>query len=389
MSNNLKVLHLTRKPFQFSLGTSFIYLQIKNHINFNPFQGCCIDYPPQLDNASTLYSNGIEIFCKKFYDKIYFKLFKHISKKTAKNINEYINFNDISIIHFHYGSDATIYKNLIKILKVPFVVSFYGYDYTSFPKLYLGLGKILLNHIVFKYSNYILAMSPDMKNELIKLGCNENKILVHYFGNETNIFCNKNRIYNKTKKMKLLIVANLTEKKGHLFLLKALVKLKNINCEFYLTIVGEGILENKIKQFVSENNLSENVEYKKNIPYGTQEMINEYLNADIYVQPSITSKNNDKEGIPGAMIEAMASGLPIVSTYHAGIPYIIKDNETGLLVNEWDINHLCDNIFNLITNSKLRERLGMAGQEYVLNELDINIKIKELENIYSLVINHN
>jgi colanic acid/amylovoran biosynthesis glycosyltransferase len=182
-------------------------------------------------------------------------------------------------------------------------------------------------------------------------------------------------------------MASFVRQKGHMFLLKSLIKLKSYDCNYKLTIVGEGVLEKEIKDFVVENSLSANVEFKKNIPYGTPEMVNEYYSADIYLQPSVTTSKNEKEGIPGALIEAMASGLPVISTYHAGIPFIVKDNETGLLVNEWDIEGLSNCILKLVSDSELRKRLGKSAQEFVLKELDCNNKAKELEDIY-LSANH-
>lgn len=382
MSAKFNVLHLTRKSDQLTKKTPFIYLQIKKHIDFEPFQASGIGNKDSLIDIQNLYKNQSEIFCKTFYEKLYFLLFKHLSNYTAVRICDYIKANNISIVHFHYGSDTTIFVNIFKRIKIPVIVSFYGYDCTSFPKWYYGFGNFLLKQIVFRYSDKILAMSPDMKNELVKLGCNESKVVVHYFGTDIKKFVYKNRIYAHPNKLRLLIMASLVAQKGHIFLLNALSELKSSNLDYTLTIVGEGILEHKIKQYVIDNNLEEFVEFKKNITYGSPQMINEYLNADIYLQPSVTTAKNEKEGIPGALIEAMATGLPVISTYHAGIPYIVQDGETGLLVKEWDINQLVECILKLISDSKLREKLGQAAQIFVVNELNINKKEIELENIY-------
>ena len=78
----------------------------------------------------------------------------------------------------------------------------------------------------------------------------------------------------------------------------------------------------------------------------------------------------------------MATGLPVIATYHSGIPYVVKDNETGLLVHEWDIDSLCDCILKLISSSELRIKLGSSAQQFVLKELSSSIKAKELEEIY-------
>jgi colanic acid/amylovoran biosynthesis glycosyltransferase len=83
----------------------------------------------------------------------------------------------------------------------------------------------------------------------------------------------------------------------------------------------------------------------------------------------------------------MSSGLPIVSTYHAGIPYIIKNNETGLLVNEFDYEGLTAAILKIAGNIELQESLGKAGQKFALKELDLFEKEEELEKIYFEILN--
>lgn len=114
-----------------------------------------------------------------------------------------------------------------------------------------------------------------------------------------------------------------------------------------------------------------------------------YHNADIYLQPSVTA-NGEKEGIPGTLIEAMASGLRVISTFHAGIPYIIENEVNGLLVKENDINGIAVSILRLVNDEKLRENLGNNTTIKASKELDLVEKTKELENIYSsLLTNRN
>jgi len=129
------------------------------------------------------------------------------------------------------------------------------------------------------------------------------------------------------------------------------------------------------------------VSYKGKITYASQEHLKILNDADVFIHPSVTAGNGDKEGIPGAIVEAMSAGLPVISTYHAGIPYIIEHNKTGLLVKEWDIKALTEAIICLAERVELRKKLGLAAQKYALENLDLLQKEKELETIYNNLLN--
>ena len=105
-------------------------------------------------------------------------------------------------------------------------------------------------------------------------------------------------------------------------------------------------------------------------------------NADVFVHPSITTANGNKEGIPGAIMEAMSAGLPVIATVHAGIPYAVVNGKTGILVEERNIGQLTDAIVRLADNAELRREMGMAGREHVRRELALDKKEEELERLY-------
>jgi colanic acid/amylovoran biosynthesis glycosyltransferase len=156
-----------------------------------------------------------------------------------------------------------------------------------------------------------------------------------------------------------------------------------------LRIVGQGYLELDLKGYVDKNELHEHVDFIGSLKHLSREFLDEFNNADVFIHPSVISRTNEKEGIPGAIVEAMASGLPVLSTFHAGIPYVIRNGETGLLVNEWDTDRLAECIIKLAGNAKLREKIGLQAQRYAVENLDLKQKQIELENIYDLVIeNH-
>ena len=167
-----------------------------------------------------------------------------------------------------------------------------------------------------------------------------------------------------------------------MFLLKAFKQAHDINSNIRLDIVGDGRLRDAILEFIQGNDMGQYVDYHGPTTYASDQHIGFLRNADVFIHPSVTDTNGDKEGIPGAIVEAMAAGLPVISTYHAGIPHIIDHGVTGLLVNEWDIQRLVDAILQVAGDSYLRARVGKAGQTYAMKNLDLQENEKNLEQIY-------
>ncbi len=384
-----KVLHFVRKSSQ--LKASFINNQVNSHIDFEP----CVVFRKNVDKEN---DGGFADFDLNKYpyldlsenetleEKLRFKTNKTLSCRQIRLILSFIKKYNIDICHFHYGTDCGVFYPILKKMNVPSVVSFYGYDCSSFPSFMFGYGGRFLIHRVFKDAIAVLAMSPDMKNDLLKSGCPEEKIIVHYHGTDMKRFYHQHD-YTKKSLITILILASLVPQKGHLFLLKSIKKLvqKGI-VNFSLHIVGTGELEQELKSFVHKHKLDENVIFFGAIKYGSTEMLKEYHSADIFAHPSVIAPNGDKEGIPGTIAEAMSSGIPVISTYHAGVPYIIEDHKTGFLVNENNTSDLAYRIIDLISKIELREKIGRNGQKYALDNLDLSKKEMELEDIYSQLI---
>ncbi len=384
----MNVLHFIRKKSQ--LKASFIKNQITSHIEFSPsvvyrfdkYKGneggfAKLDYK-ELTEINLSKENGSK-------DKIYFKIFKKITSKQRETITRFITDNNINILHFHYGTDAGIYLPMLKKVNIPKVVSFYGYECSGFPKRFFGLGKSYLRNRTFKLADMIFAMSEDMRKDLLEIGCPDDKIRVHYYGTDTGKFVMEHD-YIQKQKVNFLIISGLTPQKGHIFLLKALHKAFQENQNIQLTIVGEGPVKDVICQTIEELSMGKYVDIKPFVIYASEEHMNYFSNADVFIHPSLTDVNGDKEGIPGALVEAMATGLPVISTNHAGIPYIIENEKNGLLADEWDIDGLAKSILRLAADVDLRKKIGKAGQDFATHHLELHEKEKELEEIYKSLI---
>ena len=381
------VLHFVRKDSQ--LKASFINNQISHHVDFNPFIVFREKRSIPFDGGFAAFNLNEFQFLDISYgesktEKLRYKTIKTISERQINQILNYIEQHKISICHFHYGTDCGAYAPLLKRLTIPSVVSFYGYDCSSFPNRFLGYGKVYLKNRVFNHITKVLAMSPDMKTDLITAGCPEEKIIVHYYGTDVNKFYSDNKQFTEKAKITILNLCSLVPQKGQLFLLKSIAEIVNQGVtSFRLKIVGTGELEKELKEFVNKHKLTEYVQFVGAITYGGTEMINEYHSADVFVHPSVIAPNGDKEGIPGTIVEAMSAAIPVITTYHAGIPFIIEHNVTGILVKEHDVKSLTEELITLIQNVETRRNIGLAGQQYALENLDLFKKEIELENIYT------
>ena len=290
----------------------------------------------------------------------------------------------VNIIHFHFAVDARLFLSVKRKSGLPAVVSCYGYDVSFFPGKYFGLGKYYLRPI-FSEMKFFIAMTSDMAKDLIAIGCPINKIKVHYYGIDIDRFSKIVREYRQTPPVKLLITASINRKKGHLYILEALNKVRQF-VPLQLRIVGDGPLKTEILRYVQSHSLQNVVTLLGHIPHDSPTLLEEYKNADIFLHPSITTPDGDKEGIPGTIVEAMASGLPVVSTFHAGIPDVIQDEVSGLLVEERDINGLALCIQRLAEDPKLRMRYGKNARNQAVKLYDMREKILDLENIYNQLL---
>ena len=287
------------------------------------------------------------------------------------------------IAHIHYGVEAILFAPVLRSLNIPALVSFYGHDCTAFPKRAFGLGAYLLRRNVFNNPavKVVTAMSPDMEKDLLALGCPAGKICVHYHGIDTGKF-NRPREYRDRGEVTFVMISMLDPKKGHDVLIRAFAEaLASTSVPIRLKIYGKGELESQLRSVIAATG-TDRIQFLGPLQFGSEEHIEALFSADVFIHPSRKPASGEKEGIPGAVAEAMAAGLPVITTRHAGIPYIIRNNETGLLVSENSVEELSRAIILLAQDASLRKKLGSAAREYALGTLDIMKKETELENLY-------
>jgi colanic acid/amylovoran biosynthesis glycosyltransferase len=288
---------------------------------------------------------------------------------------------DVRLLHYHFLTDARHLLGLERRLRVPSIVSCYGWDVSIAPRAGKGLGLHYLRP-VFKRADLILAMSADMRADLLALGCPADKIRVHYYGSDTRRFAFPQREYEHDGPINVLCCGRLIEAKGQHHVLEALRFVEARGApEFRVTIVGEGPLRARLEAMSSEYGWQDRVVFKGHVSYASDALVEHFRAADVFAHPSFTL-NGRKEGIPGTIVEAMACGLPVVATWHAGIPAVIGDGSDGLLVGERDVPALADALESLLSDAALRRRLGTAAAARAASELDLRAGARALERIY-------
>lgn len=286
----------------------------------------------------------------------------------------------ISLLHVHFGTRGVKSIGLKKKLNIPMICSFYGFDAFKITrkKKYQKAYKKL-----FQNTEKILVLGPYMKNEIIKLGCPENKIAVQHLGIDTNQIRFKKRILDQNNPIKFLLAARFVEKKGIDIAIKAFGLIKQ-NYNFKIEIIGDGDLRNSIVDLIKANNLEGNIVLHGFKPYDF--FIERAYECDIYVQASKTTPDNDKEGTPMSIVDAMATGMPVVATRHSDIPEIVIDGYNGFLAEENNVNDLAECFKRIISFEKFEE-LSINARKHVEEEFDVFVQTQKLEKLYVDVIN--
>ena len=288
------------------------------------------------------------------------------------------------IIQCHFGGNglkATFLRD-IGAIQGKLITTFHGFDLSRFIKT---LGDHIYDPL-FDKGDLFLPISKFWRRRLIELGCNPDKILVHPMGIDCSKFAFACRKPSFDDPIQILTIARLVEKKGVEYGVRAVAKLTKNNPNIQYKIIGDGDLREPLEKLIQELDVGETVKlmgWKQQ-----QEIIETLNNADILLAPSITNqKDGDQEGIPVVLMEAMAIGLPIISTQHSGIPELVQDGISGFLVPERDVEKLAEKLNYLLENPEICSQMGQAGRLYVTEHHDIHKLNDRLVEMYTKIRN--
>jgi colanic acid/amylovoran biosynthesis glycosyltransferase len=271
-------------------------------------------------------------------------------------------------IHAHYATYPALTAWIVhRLTGVTYSVTVHAHDiFITQAMLYTKLAS----------AEFVVAISE--YNRQLLLGVDPswgNKVHVVHCGVHLDAYASP-RPRHLQARVNIVCVGSLQEYKGHRVLLGAAAMLRSRGVDFDLRIVGDGPLRTKLETEIARLDLRGHVELLGPL---TESEVAQILGvADIYVQPSIVAASGLMEGIPVALMEAMASGVPVVATALSGVPELVEDDVTGLLAPAGDPHALADALERLTTEAALADRLARSGRIRVEQQFDVRRNVAEL-----------
>ncbi|MFP5108562.1 glycosyltransferase [Neobacillus sp. C211] len=389
------------------LSETFILSQIEQLI-YNDYKVRIIAYYPSGEKKQqpiidelNLLDHTVYVSGKMNLFKRLFRLYNYEDYMLLKKIKQYnLSYNNTSIkdnlrdlliaksiikngypqiLHCHFGPVAKKYLFIKAIYDIPLIVSFHGIDVlhelSKDPHTYKD---------VFAKADIITANSNYTANVLRKFGCPSGKLRLLPMGINPDDFHFKTREMPIDQKINITSVGRLVEKKGHEYAIRAMKLLVNKYPLMKYKIAGDGPLKNKLEGIIKELDLENNVLLLGNLD---QKEIGDLLDqTHIVLFPSVTARDGDEEGQGVVLLEAQASGIPIVSTFHDGIPESVVEDKTAYLVDERDEIGLSLAIEKMIVDSELWPKMGLHGRNYVKENFTIEFLAKNLIRIYEEIL---
>jgi len=213
----------------------------------------------------------------------------------------------------------------------------------------------------------------------------QKKIIVHHSAIDCKKFSFKPRTFREGGIINIVTVCRLTEKKGLTYSIRAVARLIRRYPSIRYDIVGFGSLEQELKQLIRRLGAQNHIRL---VGRASEDGVAAILdNAHIFLLASVTASNGDEEGIPNSLKEAMARGIPVISTFHSGIPELVDDGVSGFLVPQRNIMMLEKKIEYLIGNPSLWYQMGLAGYKRVKDGYDKEKVNDQLVSIFKKLIN--
>jgi glycosyltransferase involved in cell wall biosynthesis len=277
-------------------------------------------------------------------------------------------------LHCHFATHPALAGFIVhRLVRIPFSFTAHGSD--------LHRDQTMLRQKV-EEAAFVVAIS-EFNRRVILDHCgpiHAAKVLVIHCGVDVDRFRHARRDEGGDGPFRIACVGTLHAVKGQQFLIEAVSRLRNEGLNVELVLVGDGPDRAMLEQLVAASGNSGSVHFAG---YRTQPEVAEILGGvDVLAAPSIPTADGRREGIPVALMEGMAAGLPVVASALSGIPELVKHGHNGLLVDPGNADMLAGALRSLAIDPSLRTRLGFAARGTVEAEFDINTSAAQLTELF-------
>jgi len=290
-----------------------------------------------------------------------------------------------SLIHAHFGIEGVSALALAMRLEIPLVTTFHGFDATL--KMHAMLGSPawfrypLLRRTLARGGDLFLCASTFIRQKLLAKGFPESRTHTHYIG----VDCQAIRLREDFEERPVILhVARLVEVKGTRYLLRAFATLAQRYDDVQLLIIGDGPLRRPLQALAASAGIRDRVEFLGALRHA--EVLSWMRKAAMLVLPGIRTATGREEGLGMVLLEAAATGLPVIGSRVGGIPECILEGRTGFLVPERDEAALAERMGELLEDAVKRRQMGTEGRALVERRFDIHRQTEALENLYDSLL---
>jgi colanic acid/amylovoran biosynthesis glycosyltransferase len=280
----------------------------------------------------------------------------------------------IAHVHAHYATHPALAAWIInRITGIPYGFTVHAHDiFVDRSMLYR---KILDAKYIVAISEYNLKFLVEHYGEWVA----EKTYIIHC-GIYSDEYVSKPMPVERGERFELVSIGSLRSYKGFTFLLDACSLLKESGINFRCRIIGRGELRESLIAQILKLDIGDKVELVG--PKNQTEVAELLRTADCYVQPSVITSTGKMEGIPVSLMEAMASGVPVIASNISGIPELVRHEQTGLLVSPNDPVALCKAVLRIYNDPQTSHILAARGRDIVLREFEINGTVFNLSELF-------
>ena len=290
------------------------------------------------------------------------------------------------LVHAHFATDGLAALGLAERLGIPLVTTLHGYDVSRSLHRMLLSGRLSWMHYALRRraltarGDLFLAVSDALRTRAIAAGFPAERTRTHYVGVDPKRFSPG----SAPEPGLVLHVGRLVEKKGTGVLIEAFAAVRETTPDARLAIVGDGPLRAALERRSEALGQGAAVSFLGAL--APDDVLGWLRRAWVIAVPSVTAADGDAEGLPTALVEAAACGLPAVATRHSGIPEAVAGGESGLLVPERDAGALARALAALLSSAETRRRMGAQARALAADRFDLERQTARLEDLYDEVV---